>query len=79
MAACKHGEVGCGQFYDCWLCTLEKRALAYRKLTPAQRAYDQHVDPAGAYHTEFPSGCSCHLSAPCSFCTREIEDESHDR
>ena len=79
MAACKHGEVGCGQFYDCGLCARERRARAYRMLTPAQRAYDQYVDPAGAYHTDFPSGCSCHLSAPCSFCTREIEDEAYDR
>lgn len=21
-----------------------------------------------------PAGCSCHINAPCSYCTREIED-----
>lgn len=75
MSACKHGEAGCGQHYDCGRCAREKRARAYRNLTPAQRAYDRHVDPLGAYHTGFDAGCSCHISAPCSYCTRDIEDD----
>lgn len=73
VSTCKHGEVGCGQYYDCGLCAREKRARAYRNLTPAQKAYDRHVDPMGAYHTDFEAGCSCHLNAPCSYCTRETE------
>jgi hypothetical protein len=71
---CKHGELWCGVHYDCGKCRREKMAQAYRRLTPAQKAYDRYVDPVGAYHTEFPSGCSCHIDAPCSFCTREILD-----
>jgi hypothetical protein len=70
--ACKYGEGGCGQYYDCGRCAREKRARAYQRLTYKQRAYDQRVDPMGAYHTDFEDGCSCHISAPCSFCTRDV-------
>lgn len=74
--ACKHGEVGCGQYYDCGRCAREKRAAAYQRLTHAQKLYDEHVDPLRAYHTQFEPGCSCHICAPCSFCTREaVTDE----
>lgn len=76
--ACKHGEVGCGQYYDCGNCAREKRARAYRNLTPEQKAYDQHVDPAGWYHTDFPAGCSCHTCAPCSFCVEGKGDVLSD-
>lgn len=65
---CKHGEVGCGQYYDCGKCARESRARAYLNLTDEQKAYDRFVDPQCAYHTDFPSGCSCHICAPCSFC-----------
>jgi hypothetical protein len=36
----------------------------------ADRAYDRYV-------TREPStdGCSCHLSAPCSYCTREVDED----
>jgi hypothetical protein len=71
---CKHGETGCGQYYDCGRCTREMNAAAYRRLTPAQKAYDNFVDPKYAYHEDFPSGCSCHLSAPCSYCMRDTEE-----
>lgn len=74
---CKHGELGCGQYFDCGLCAHEKRARAYRKLTPEQKAYDRYVDPLGAYHTDFAAGCSCHLSAPCGYCVNK-SDESEE-
>ena len=73
---CKHGEAGCGQYYDCGKCAREKRANAYRRLTPEQKAYDSMVDPLGAYHTDFPQGCSCHICAPCSFCVAMTEEEA---
>ena len=73
---CKHGEAGCGQYYHCGKCARERRAQAYLRLTPAQKAYDRHVDPAGAYHTDFPSGCSCHIDAPCSFCLSLSEEQA---
>lgn len=80
MSACKHGEVGCGQFYHCGRCKRERMARAYQRMTPEQKAYDSHVDPAGAYHVDFPSGCSCHLSAPCSYCVGpdDQQGDSHD-
>ena len=68
MNTCKHGVAECGVYYDCGRCRREKRARGYREMTPEQKAYDRHFDPLGAYHTDFPSGCSCHISAPCSFC-----------
>lgn len=67
--ACEHGNDNCPEYYYCGLCTRKRRAAAYRCLTAAQKAYDRHVDPAGAYHTDFPEGCSCHINPPCSFCT----------
>lgn len=73
---CKHGEPGCGQHYDCGKCAREKRAAAYRRLTPERKAYDRMVDPLGAYHTDFPQGCSCHICAPCSFCVSMTEEEA---
>lgn len=73
---CKHGEAGCGQYFDCWKCAREKRANAYKRLTPAQKAYDSMVDPMGAYHTDFPQGCSCHICAPCSYCESMSEEEA---
>lgn len=75
---CKHGEAGCGQNYDCGKCARERRAAAYRRLTPEQKAYDSMVDPFGAYHTDFPQGCSCHICAPCSFCVSMTEEEADD-
>jgi hypothetical protein len=73
--ACKHGDYGCGQYYDCGKCAREKRAAAYKRLTPKQKAYDRMIDPLGAYHTDFPQGCSCHICAPCSFCVLMTEEE----
>lgn len=76
--ACKHGEVGCGVYYDCGLCAREKRARAYQRLTPTQKAYDRYVDPVGAYHTDFDTGCSCHICAPCGHCVSESEELEGD-
>ena len=59
--------------YTCGPCRRKERARAYRRLTPAEKAYDRHVDPLGAYHDDFPGGCSCHISAPCSYCSRDWE------
>ena len=72
---CKYGEADCGELYFCGRCARERRARAYRNLTEEQKSYDRYVDPAGAYHTDFPSGCSCHLSAPCSYCLSLTKEE----
>lgn len=72
---CKHGEVNCGRLYDCGRCAREKMARAYRLLTPEQRAYDSLVDPACAYHHDFPPSCSCHINAPCYVCVGNTDEE----
>lgn len=51
----------------------EYRALseALPRLRDLKAAADREYD---RYVTHEPEGCSCHLSAPCSYCTRETED-----
>ena len=55
----------------CAACTRTLNARAYRRLSPKQRAYDNYVDPLGAYRENFDSQCSCHNSAPCDFCVQQ--------
>lgn len=70
-------------FYECWHCRKPKLQRIWNNMTPEQRAYDRYVAPGMAaqfdrdrYDFE-PQGCSCHINPPCSFCTREAdEDES---
>lgn len=38
----------------------------------AGRSYDRYV----TRYREDEGGCSCHISPPCSYCTRETEDEA---
>lgn len=38
----------------------------------AGRSYDRYV----MQYREDEGGCSCHISPPCSYCTRETEDEA---
>lgn len=78
---CKHGEVDCGRYYDCGKCLYEKRKRIWNSMTQEQRNYDNFVDPMGQYTSglsistapryedETPQGCSCHICAPCSYCT----------
>ena len=73
---CQHGREGCGEYFDCGLCARKHRAQAYRELTATQKAYDRYVDPLCAYHTDFPSGCTCHIFPPCSFCVGNTDDEN---
>jgi hypothetical protein len=65
-------DCGCvpGQ-YMCYKHRRQEEAQAYKRLTEAEKAYDRYVDPLCAYHTDFPYGCSCHKSAPCSYCMRQ--------
>jgi len=75
MSTCKYGEQGCGTQYYCGRCEREASAAAYKRMSEADKAYDRYVDPKCAYHTDFPTCCSCHLSAPCSFCTDGNQNE----
>lgn len=74
---CKNGEAGCGTYYDCGKCTDELRRRIWSKMTPERKAYDNFVDPLGAYHTDYDKEkcCSCHINPPCSFCVDENRDE----
>lgn len=77
---CKNGDLSCGAgYWDCGKCEDEMRRAAYKRLTPAQKAYDNFVDPLGAYHTDYdrePQGCSCHISPPCSYCVNHSDDDA---
>jgi len=61
--------------YMCGNCRRKLQAQAFRRLTPEERAYDNYVDPSHAYHDDYPRNCSCHISAPCSVCTGEADDD----
>lgn len=39
----------------------------------ADREYDRYVT---RFEDREPECCSCHISAPCGFCTRETKDEA---
>lgn len=39
----------------------------------ADREYDRYVT---RFEDREPECCSCHISAPCSFCTHQTEDEA---
>lgn len=75
---CKHGDLACGQgYWYCGKCEDESRRAAYKKMTPAEKAYNNYVDPLCAYHTDYdrePQGCSCHISPPCSYCVNKDWD-----
>lgn len=54
------------------LATLERVwPKAKALLSEAERAYDRYVT-----EDREPDGCSCHLSAPCSYCTMGADDDA---
>ena len=75
---CKNGDLSCGAgYWYCGKCEDDAYRAAYKRLTPAQKAYDNMVDPLGAYHTDYdrePQGCSCHISPPCNYCVNKSDD-----
>jgi hypothetical protein len=76
---CSNGDLACGSgYWYCGKCEDQARRAAYKKMTPAQKAYDNMVDPLMAYHTDYdrePQGCSCHISPPCNYCVNKSEEE----
>ncbi len=73
---CEHGDEACGQgYWYCGRCERKSMAAAYKRMSEAQKAYDRYVDPLCAYHTDFPAGCSCHISPPCNFCLNLKEED----
>lgn len=45
-------------------------------LASSEREYDRYVTRGGGYADDERTGCSCHLSAPCSYCTRDADAEA---
>ena len=73
---CKNGDLSCGRgLWYCGKCEDESRRAAYKRLTAEEKAYDDYVDPLGAYHTNYTEGCSCHISPPCSYCVGKDEND----
>jgi hypothetical protein len=75
---CINGDPYCGKNWTCGKC---KSAL-YRRIRRGQsaedRAYDDYVDPRGAYHlfdNYEPEGCSCHINPPCAYCVNGGDNE----
>ena len=64
--------------YECWHCRKPLLDAIWRRMTPAQRDYDRLALagwPKDDY--DYPC-CSCHISAPCSFCESQCaECSSH--
>jgi len=77
---CKHGDLACGSgYWDCGKCQDEMRRAAYKRLTLEQKAYDNMVDPLGAYHADYDretEGCSCHINPPCSYCVNQSDPDA---
>lgn len=44
----------------------------------ADREYDRYVTRRPDYEDDERTGCSCHQSAPCSYCTRAVDEEEDD-
>lgn len=73
---CHSGNKSCQEgYWYCGKCERASMAAAYKRMTPAQKAYDRYVDPLNAYHTDFPQGCSCHISPPRNVCLNMTEED----
>lgn len=63
--------------YECWNCRKPKLEAIERRLTPAEREYDR-LAMAGWRNDDDrdygPSSCSCHINAPCGYCTTHCAD-----
>ena len=67
----------CGDGYYCDYCTRRIRVEAWKNATPASRSYDRQMEPGMAHALDqIPQGCSCHISAPCGYCTSLTEEEA---
>jgi len=70
--------------YDCGDCTRKLREKIWKGMSEDKKNYDRHFDPGGSraldnalhdYDSEEPSGCSCHINPPCSYCVNLKEDD----
>jgi len=66
-------------FGYCPDCEKKLRAKILAKMTTKEKNYDRYVNPGGCddyddYDGE-PSGCSCHINPPCSYCVNKNSDD----
>jgi hypothetical protein len=71
--------------YECGFCRGIKRQRIWNQMSAKDRAYDRYVDPANSAVLDsgqrvdldlYERGCTCHLCAPCSFCTSQPDEEA---
>ena len=62
-------------FGYCGECTRKLRSKIWKNMSEKRKNYDRHFAPEQSAELDEgpfePEGCSCHIDAPCSFCTGE--------
>lgn len=65
-------------FGYCSECVRKLREKIWKNMDNDKKNYDRHFDPNGSkklddvmenYFEGEPTGCSCHINPPCSYCT----------
>jgi len=70
--------------YQCGFCRGIERQKIWNRMSEKDRAYDRHFDPHNSATLDagrdvdldaYERGCSCHINPPCSYCTRDTEED----
>lgn len=66
-------------FGYCGECTRNLRKEIWKNMSKKKKSYDRRFDPHGSRALDMdieqePSGCSCHINPPCSYCVGKNED-----
>jgi len=65
----------------CPECELKLKEKIWRQMSHEKRQYDRHFAPAQSAVLDKsirygePSGCSCHINPPCSYCTNKTDED----
>lgn len=62
-------------FGYCSKCTKELRKKIWRKMSKKRKDYDRHFAPKESAELDALCACSCHISAPCSYCIDESKEK----
>jgi len=62
--------------YECGFCRGPKLRRIWNNMTERQRDYDRDVAHAPLDDGDYERGCSCHLSAPCSWCIDQPDPDA---
>lgn len=60
--------------YECGFCRGPRLRRIWASMTDQERDYDRYVAHAPLDDESGERGCSCHLRAPCNFCTDQSEE-----